>query len=104
MANEKDPALKISKEIHERVCSMIFSPEGKRRFKNADKVIQFLFQQYDEKIRNKMSAIQNKTEAVKKPFIKYREEFENSLTREELKIYFEQELIRVSEIINTFYD
>ena len=60
MANQEDPALKISKELHARVCSMIYPADGKRNFKSADAVIRFLFQQYDEKIKQKMNSITNK--------------------------------------------
>jgi len=86
MAKKHDPDVRVSKEIHERIMSMIFpSGKGRRAFKSKNEVIEFLFQQYDNS---------------KKPFIKYREEFENSLTKEELKVYFEGEIERINHLNN----
>ena len=97
MANAEDPSLKISKKLHEKICSMIMSPEGKKNFKSAEAVIEFLFDRYDERIKDKISSMNNKGES-KKPFSKIREQFENSLSKEEARIYFNRELDRISEI------
>jgi len=97
MAKNNDPDIRVSKDISEKIRSMIISPDGKRNFKSAEAVIKFLLERYDEKIKDKISSMNNKGES-KKPFSKIREQFENSLSKEEARIYFNRELDRISEI------
>lgn len=57
---EKLKSLKVSEQIHSRVYFLIYPQEGKRSFKSADDVLRFLFQQYDEKMKDKLNSIRNK--------------------------------------------
>lgn len=50
----------LDEELRDRINSFIRSSTGKRNFKSAEAVINFLFQQYDEKLKDKMSSIKNK--------------------------------------------
>lgn len=47
--------IKVSPEIHTRIRAMILleKSRGRKVFKNANQLIKFLFQQYDEKIKEK---------------------------------------------------
>ena len=61
MAKKHDPDVRVTTEIHERILSMMFpGGKGRRVFKSKNEVIEFLFKQYDEKIKNKINSIQNK--------------------------------------------
>jgi uncharacterized ferritin-like protein (DUF455 family) len=51
--------LKVSEEMHARVFDIIYE-DKKKHYKNADAVLRFLFQQYDEKIKQKLNSIRNK--------------------------------------------